>query len=558
MNSGDLGSPHDERALAALDAYVDDLQAGRHADRERLLREFPDLAGAVRCLEALERLALSCSVTLPATPNNDSQAGAPELRPEPPAVSAWQPLGDFGDYELLEELGRGGMGVVYKARHKTLGRLVALKMILPTQLRSEQAVLRFQAEARAAARVRHPNVVAVHEVGEWHGQPYFTMDYVAGRDLSALASGQPMQPKAAVRLMAQAAAAVEHLHAHGIVHRDLKPSNILIDDRGCAYITDFGLALACGGDGQLTQSGMIVGTPSYMSPEQAAGKRQAVGPAADVYSLGAILYELVTGQPPFSGPTPLETLVQVLEGEPVPPRVLNRRLPRELELVILRCLEKRPEARYASAGALAADLERFLREEPVEARPRGPLPRLVRWGRRHPALAIRLAAMLLFAVVAHVSYTLLQQVDWIRHTVVLAAMGVFAAAGAVFEWAVCCGRYKLLVPFVWSTADMLLASSIIWVTQNQFSPLVVAFPLLVATSGLWFRVRLVWYTTALASLAYSALTIAADPPDEEVGMWHHHLIFVAALAMVGAATAYQVWRVRALSRYYERWPLGGG
>ncbi len=558
MNSADPGSPHDERALAALDAYINDLQAGRNADRERLLSEFPHLAGAVRCLEALERLAHSVVANLPETLDDVPHAAASERAPDLPAVPVRQALGDFGDYELLEELGRGGMGVVYKARQKSLGRLVALKMILPTQLPTEQAVLRFQAEARAAARLRHPNIVAVHEVGEWHGQPYFTMDYVPGCDLSAVSGGQPMDPQAAAWLMAQAAAAVEHLHAHGIVHRDLKPSNILIDDRGCAYITDFGLALACGGDSQLTQSGMIVGTPSYMAPEQAAGKRQAVGPAADVYSLGAILYELATGRPPFDEPTPLETLVQVLEGEPVAPRVLNRRLPRELELVILRCLEKRPEDRYASAGALAADLERFLRDEPVEARPRGPLARLARWGRRHPALAIRLAAMLLFAVMAHVSYTFLLDVGWVRHTVVLGALGVFAAAAAVFEWAVCCGRHRLLVPFAWSTADMLLASFIIWVTHNQFSPLVVAFPLLVATSGLWFRVRLVWFSTVLAALAYSVLTSTAEPPTEEAGLWHHHLIFVAALVMVGAATAYQVWRVRALSRYYERRPLVGG
>lgn len=557
MNHPEQGSTHDERALAALDAYVDDLQAGRSPDRERLLREFPDLAEALGCVEALERVAQNASPGS-VEPLNHAERAVSDMppmtqQPELDTGAEGRSVGHFGDYQLIEELGRGGMGVVYKAWQKSLGRLVALKMILPTQLPTEQAVLRFQAEARAAARLRHPNIVAVHEVGQLHGQPYFTMDYVSGRDLGVLAGGRPMDPQAAAHLMAQVAAAVDHLHAHGIVHRDLKPSNILIDDCGCPYVTDFGLALAC--DSQLTRSGMAASTSSYMVPEQVSGRALAVGPTADVYSLGVILYELVTGRPPFDETTPLETFVQVLEGEPPAPRTLNPRLPRDLELIILRCLEKQPQRRYPSAGALAADLERFLREEPVEAWPRNPLWRMTRWARRRPALAIRLVTLLLFALVAHVWYSLFQHVSLARHVIVLATLGLFAAAAAGFQRAISGSRYKALAPFAWSSADMLLASFIIWFTDNQFSPLVVAFPLLVAASGLWFRVRLVWFNTALAALAYSALTSTADPPPEEVGTWHHHLIFVMALVAVGTATAYQVWRVRALSRYYERRPL---
>lgn len=460
MSTPEDDRTQEERALGALDAYVNDLQAGRRPDRERLLSEFPPLSDAIGCVEALERLVQSAAPELAETRDYVPAAAhdAPRTE-EPPALGAWSArpaVGQFGDYELIEELGRGGMGVVYKAWQKSLGRLVALKMILPTALPSEQAVLRFQVEARAAARLRHPNVVAVHQVGQLHGQPYFTMDYVPGRDLSAVARGRPMDPQSAARLLAQVAAAVDHLHAHGIIHRDLKPSNILVEEGGCAYVTDFGLALTCGGDSQLTQSGMIVGTPSYMAPEQACGRRQAVGPAADVYSIGAILYELVTGRPPFDEATPLETLVQVLEGEPLAPRTLAPRLPRDLELIILRCLEKEPQARYLSAGALAADLERFLRAEPVEARPRGPLPRLARWARRHPALAIRLAASSVFAAVAHVWYTIFEQVRAARHITVLASLGIFAAVAVGFDCAVSRGRYKTPAPFAWSTADILL------------------------------------------------------------------------------------------------------
>lgn len=345
MNHPEQGSSHDERALAALDAYVDHLQAGRSPDRERLLRESRHLADALGRVEALGRLAQNTS------PSSGEPLHAERAASDMPPMTQQTELGagaderlvgQFGDYQLIEEVGRGGMGVVHKAWQKSLGRLVALKIILPCQLPTEQAVLRFQAEARAAARLRHRNIVPVHEMGELHGQPYFTMDYVSGRDLRTVAGGRPREPEAPARLMAQVAAAIDHLHAHGIVHRDLRPLDILIDDCGCPYITDFGLALACGTDSQLTQSGMIVGTPSYTAPEQASGRRLAIGHAADVYSLGAILYKLVTGRPPFGESTPLETLVQVLEGEPPAPRALNPRLPRDLELINLRCLEKQP------------------------------------------------------------------------------------------------------------------------------------------------------------------------------------------------------------------------
>ena len=226
---------------------------------------------------------------------------------------------DFGPYELLEEVGRGGMGVVFKARQKGLDRIVAIKMILGSHLANEDQVARFYAEAHAAARLQDPRIVAIHDVGEIGGQHYFAMEYIAGPSLAALLTAGPIDPERAAHLLIEVSRAMGRLHALGIVHRDLKPSNILLDEAGRPSISDFGLAKMLSADGPSTRTGAIIGTPSYMAPEQAAGRGEAVGPLSDVYSLGAILYELLSGRPPFDEPSPLDTLVQVLEREPDPP-----------------------------------------------------------------------------------------------------------------------------------------------------------------------------------------------------------------------------------------------
>lgn len=305
-------------------------------------------------------------------------------------------------YEVLEMIGRGGMGVVFKAVHSRLGRVVALKQVLSGPLASDEDLQRFQTEASAVAQMQHSGIVQIYEIGESQGRPFIALEFVEGGTLAEKLAGNPISGQQAAALAAPLARALQAVHERGILHRDLKPGNILLTADGHPKITDFGLAKrveAAGVDSDapsLTQTGAIVGTPCYMAPEQAAGKSKEVGAAADIYSLGAILYEMLTGRPPFKAETPMETVFQVLEQEPVPPRRMQPKVPRDLETICLKCLEKEPHRRYASAQALAEDLDHFLADEPIQARPVSRLERGWRWCRRKPVLA----GLLAFSAVA--------------------------------------------------------------------------------------------------------------------------------------------------------------
>jgi serine/threonine-protein kinase len=284
----------------------------------------------------------------------------------------------FGEYELLSELGRGGMGVVFKARQQNLNRVVALKMVLSGALSSPEEVRRFRTEAEATACLKHPHIVTVHTVGERDGRHYFSMDFIDGPSLAQKLVAGPMPGRMAARYLVTIARAIQHAHAHGILHRDLKPSNILLDANDQPHITDFGLAKRMGVDSGHTRSGTVMGTPSYMAPEQASGRTRDLGPASDIYGMGALLYEMITGRPPFRAETPVDTVLQVIEREPAPPRLLNPKIDRDLETICLKCLEKDPHRRYVSAEELAQELERFLNGDAITARSVNLVDRLAR------------------------------------------------------------------------------------------------------------------------------------------------------------------------------------
>jgi WD40 repeat protein/tRNA A-37 threonylcarbamoyl transferase component Bud32 len=381
------------RELIVLEVYYRRAR-GEGCRAEEYLARFPDLD--------LAWLAEAVAGDAPAGPASRAAPRAEAARPAeattPPQADTLAPeaAGQFGsrvgDYELLEEIARGGMGVVFKARQKSLNRIVALKMILAGQLASPEEVQRFLAEAEAIARLKHPNVVQVHEVGDSGGIPFFAMEYCEGGNLNAQLDGTPWPPDKAAALVRTLANALHAAHQAGIVHRDLKPANVLLAEDGTPKVTDFGLARRLDVQGQ-TRTGAIMGTPSYMAPEQASGKGKEAGPAADVYALGAILYELLTGRPPFRAATDMETLVQVISQEPVAVRRLQPGVPKDLETVCHKCLEKEPRKRYPSAEVLAHRLRLFLEGKPIPDRPIGVWGHALKWARRRPAVAALLAAV---------------------------------------------------------------------------------------------------------------------------------------------------------------------
>jgi hypothetical protein len=377
-------------------------ELGETPEVEEYLKRFPQwipqLGPLFEVHRAVEHGHVADKLTLIASPTPVSAISEPRAGPDLPHVNG---------YEILACIGRGGMGVVYKARQLGLNQPVALKMILGGTHADSRERARFRSEAEAQARLQHPNIVQIHEVGETSTGPYFALELVEGESLDKQIKAKPQPARAAAQRIEVLARAMHYAHQRGLIHRDLKPANVLVTADGELKITDFGLAKQLQSENGQTKTGDILGTPSYMAPEQASEHRQPIGPAADIYALGAIFYEMLAGRPPFLGETPLDTLIQLRYHEPIAPRRLQPKVPRDLETICIKSLHKNPAKRYASAAALADDLGRFLDGQPIRARPVRWWERGIKWAKRSPAIVATAGTALILAIVTWTVSTVL-------------------------------------------------------------------------------------------------------------------------------------------------------
>jgi eukaryotic-like serine/threonine-protein kinase len=432
-------------AEAELASIVNDLtermQRGEVVDINAICQKFPEHASELRFLWGT--IVVTDAV-------GAAEAKAIEEGNDKIALSAWRMKLPYrmSDYELIEEIGRGGMGIVYRAIQISLNREVAIKMILRDRLATPQDKQRFVAEAKATAALDHPGIVPVYDVGEMDGRPYFAMKYIRGRTLSDLIANRQVSQRALAGYMEQISQAVHFAHRNGIVHRDIKPSNILIDETGNAKLTDFGLAKHTDAAESLTRTGVVLGTPNYMSPEQASGRMGPIGPASDIYSLGTVMYHALTGRPPLVANTPIELMLKILEQEPTPPRVVDPRIDRDLEMIVVRCLQKPPDLRYGSAELLATDLRAFLNDEPVAARSGQFAQIIARWFREtHHAPVLENWGLL-----------------WMWHSLVLMILCILTAA---LQWSQTRNRWSYAL--LW-TVGLGAWAAVFWALRRRMGP----------------------------------------------------------------------------------------
>jgi eukaryotic-like serine/threonine-protein kinase len=451
----------------------------------------------------------------------------------------------FGDYRLVSEIGRGGMGIVYKAEHRRLNRVVALKVLRSGELSNDEELARFRVEAESSAAIEHPNIVSIYEVGEARGLTYYTMTFVDGENLSAMIRRQSLGFKESARIISRIADAVEAAHRIGIIHRDLKPSNILIDRAGDPYLIDFGLAKGAGTNQGLTSTGQILGTPAYMAPEQA--RCETLTPATDIYSLGAVLYEMAAGQAPFSGPTPVDILLQVLNLDPPSPRKVNPQVPRALATIISQAMDKDRSRRYDSARAVQDDLRRFILDEPIQQPQPSWIERGNLWWRREPVLVSHLIAILAVLLIVLVSKQLSEHVSenapW-----VITLLLVWAAGSYLFQQLSISDRYQTAAYWGWAAFDVVVYTTLIFIAEPPRGLLLIGYPMMIGASGLLYRVRFVVFVTAMCIAGFTILLATVN--DSLTGKPEFCVIYISGLVVLALCLISMIRRVRGLADYF--------
>ena len=571
-NSGDpselgaQGAPSDQVAVERIIAeYIQANESGRPLDKQALLRQYPEHAQNLQeFFDFHENWSAASGGTQVlhfdgSTPSaNTLSARAASIRAEADSVRSRtessissNPPQELGEYEILGEIDRGGMGVVYKARHKKLGRIVALKLIRSGELASQDEIDRFLSEAEAAAALSHPGIVPIYEVGTLQGLVFYTMSYIEGKSLADLMADGPLDPLEAVRIVHKLCGAVQYAHQAGIYHRDLKPANVLINADGQPIIIDFGLAKMAYRDSSLTVTGQILGTPAYMAPEHASGQSRGIGPGGDVYSLGAILYSLCAGQPAFSGSTPFDVLLQVLDRRPPAPSKLSKKVSRDLDYVCLHALEKEPQNRYLSARELADDLQRILTGDAIDQPEESAAQWFHKWWQREPLLvahAIGIGGTTGIVAIAYVvrgvespafPFRMMLLVTWLLASFVLQNWVYWAA-------------WRNVAILTWLAIDVTLFTSLITFAEPPRSMLLIGYPMMVVASGLFYQRRFVATTTAL-SIAGFFLLGWRFPKDDFV-KHEFSAIFICGLIVISICVVAMIRRIRGLSRFYEDAP----
>lgn len=458
----------------------------------------------------------------------------------------------IGGYEIVDEIDRGGMGIVYRAKDLQLDRTVALKMIRAGRMASESDVQRFRAEAQAAAKLDHPGIVPIYEVGTHQGQPYFSMAFIEGAKLDDFHKKNELSVRDACQLVRDVAIAIDHAHQNGLVHRDVKPANILIDQAGRPRVTDFGLAKNLEKDDGLTSTGEILGSINYMAPEQASARGDLVDRMTDVYSLGAVLYYLCTGQPPFETDNPVDTLLKILDAQPVSADRLNPELDAEVVAICMRCLEKEPKNRYLTAAEFANEIDRYLKGEPVQAMRSGIMIRIRQWSRQEPGLVGHLVGLGLIEITRGIDvffeYFFFGQRfhSYLDYSVI------------IWLWVVVClilQRVQNRIPkqgvhlqFAWSAADLGFLTWILLRVEGNLGPLFIAFPLVVVVSGLFTRVKLVAFSTILSLFSFEIVFLTRQESGEFA---HYGFVGAAAIVVIGTVVGLMVHRIRLLNRLFE-------